>query len=420
MKHHRMEQERCDVLIVGGGATGYGAALALQGSGASYMILERSERFGGKATNAMVGTICGAFLRSQEETPRWVLTGRVQDFCKGVMDWSGTAPERGTNGLWYVPYRIEAFHEVAMMPKTGINERTRLGVHVVSCDVKDSGITRVQVSGASGSYAIASGAVIDCTGSAALSRLCGADVIAEHQYQAPSQVFFLSGIRADDAHALELAMMRALMRATAKGDEQVAAVKHIGLVHGSLSHGSVGVKATLRHRPENGEDLEELNALGHRTALQVAQFLRQYVDACSTCTVKSIAPEMGVRTEQRPLGKHILAEVEVLAAKKPADGVAVGAWPIEHWGNGPGADMQWLPEGEHYLIPAGALESASVEGLYFAGRGISASEMAIASARVMGTCLSTGYAAGVLAAYHALGKSRAEAIARLRAEQLPT
>ncbi|MBK7555218.1 MAG: FAD-dependent oxidoreductase [Flavobacteriales bacterium] len=71
------------------------------------------------------------------------------------------------------------------------------------------------------------------------------------------------------------------------------------------------------------------------------------------------------------------------------------------------------------MIPAGALESAAIEGLYFAGRGISASEMAIASARVIGTCLSTGYAAGMLAAYHALGKSRDEAIARLRAEQLP-
>ncbi len=417
--HHKMEQEQCDVLIIGGGAAGCGAALALFGSGASYMILDRAARFGGKATNAMVGTICGTFIRSSDEQPRWALCGRVQDFCVDVMACSRTVPERGAHGLWYMPYRIEAFNEVAMMPLIGFNERTRLGSTVTSCEVNDRRIGRVHVESASGSYAITPGAVIDCSGSAVMSRLCGADVITEQRYQAPSQVFFLSGIHTDDAPTLELAMMRALMRATDRGDELVVGVKHIGLLHGSLRDGSVGVKVTLHHRPEQGEDLNELNALGHRTALEIIEFLRQQVEACSECTIKSIAPEIGVRTEQRPVGKHILTQTEVLGAQKPTDGVAVGAWPIEHWGDGPGADMQWLPEGEHYLIPAGALESAAIEGLYFAGRGISASEMAIASARVIGTCLSTGYAAGMLAAYHALGKSRDEAIARLRAEQLP-
>jgi len=56
--------------------------------------------------------------------------------------------------------------------------------------------------------------------------------------------------------------------------------------------------------------------------------------------------------------------------------------------------------------------------LFFAGKLISASEKAIASARVIGTCLGTGYAAGVLAAYKALGNSESEAISFIQSQML--
>ena len=38
-----------------------------------------------------------------------------------------------------------------------------------------------------------------------------------------------------------------------------------------------------------------------------------------------------------------------------------------------------------------------IDNLFFAGKNISATNKAIASARVMGTCLQTGYAAGKIA-----------------------
>jgi len=51
-----------------------------------------------------------------------------------------------------------------------------------------------------------------------------------------------------------------------------------------------------------------------------------------------------------------------------------------------------------YWISAGMLVSRHLDNLFFAGRGLSATEAAMASARVIGTCLGTGYAAGSLAA----------------------
>jgi len=60
------------------------------------------------------------------------------------------------------------------------------------------------------------------------------------------------------------------------------------------------------------------------------------------------------------------------------------------------------------------LESKHLKNLYFAGRNLSSDVRAMASARVMGTCLATGFAAGILAAYAAKNQDRNEAIAYIR------
>jgi hypothetical protein len=73
---------------------------------------------------------------------------------------------------------------------------------------------------------------------------------------------------------------------------------------------------------------------------------------------------------------------------------------------------------DFYLIPAGALRSADIENLFFAGKHISSSDEAIASARVIGTCMSTGVAAGLMAALQCENYSEADAIAAVRRSEL--
>src|SRR5450755_3754651 len=53
----------CDVLVIGGGAAGVAAATAAGHAGARTVLLERYGFFGGLATTAQVGTICGLYLR---------------------------------------------------------------------------------------------------------------------------------------------------------------------------------------------------------------------------------------------------------------------------------------------------------------------------------------------------------------------
>ena len=80
--------------------------------------------------------------------------------------------------------------------------------------------------------------------------------------------------------------------------------------------------------------------------------------------------------------------------------------------------MRYFDFEDHYQVPAGCLQSASIENLFMAGRNISATDEAIASARVMGICLQTGFAAGCMAAASALKQSLKDSIKHIQNDQL--
>jgi len=99
------------------------------------------------------------------------------------------------------------------------------------------------------------------------------------------------------------------------------------------------------------------------------------------------------------IGRYELTREDVLSGRKFEDAVARGSWPIELWKEGrPGATYEYLEDGQSYDIPLRCLQAQDLGNLFVAGRCLSASHEALGSARVIGTCLATGEAAGRAAA----------------------
>jgi hypothetical protein len=175
------------------------------------------------------------------------------------------------------------------------------------------------------------------------------------------------------------------------------------------------VPLAVTYAPGN---LQELKTVAHSFVENLCRFLISNVAAFKNASLQSIAPEVGIRVGQRTIGKYIITKDDVIGCKKYPDAVANCTWPIEVWEQNRRVKMNYFSLDDFYQIPAGCLQSATIVNLFIAGRNISATDDAIASARVMGICLQTGFAAGYMAAATALQLSVKECIKHIQNEQL--
>ncbi|MBO4940161.1 MAG: FAD-dependent oxidoreductase [Clostridia bacterium] len=111
---------------------------------------------------------------------------------------------------------------------------------------------------------------------------------------------------------------------------------------------------------------------------------------------------LGAKRESRRMtGDYVLTANDVMEGRVFSDTVAYGGWPLDdHNPEGFDGDKSnyIIKVRKPYGIPYRCLYSVNVENLFFAGRNISATHMAMSSARVMGTCSVIGQAVGVAAA----------------------
>ncbi len=111
----------------------------------------------------------------------------------------------------------------------------------------------------------------------------------------------------------------------------------------------------------------------------------------------------GKRESRRFLGPHVMVQQEVMGGATFCDQVAYGGWWVDlHPPEGIDAVDEEACIQLHfpnlYGIPLRSLYSRNIANLFFAGRDISATHIAFASTRVMGTCATVGQAVGTTAA----------------------
>ncbi|MCM1224898.1 MAG: FAD-dependent oxidoreductase, partial [Lachnospiraceae bacterium] len=118
--------------------------------------------------------------------------------------------------------------------------------------------------------------------------------------------------------------------------------------------------------------------------------------------LKRVYTRSGARESRRFLGDYLLTENDIEEKRDFPDAVCVGGWPMDvHAPLGiydPGPATEFIPVTGLYNIPFRCLYSRDVENLMLAGRNISATHIALGSARVMGTCGCMGQAVGTAAA----------------------
>ena len=135
-----------------------------------------------------------------------------------------------------------------------------------------------------------------------------------------------------------------------------------------------------------------------RQVLEALTFFRKYVPGFKDAFLAATASSVGVRESRRIAGVYELTEADIRSGRHFADNIALGGFPIDsHDPRGPGMDGT-EPVRRGYGIPYRALVPSRIDQLIAAGRCISADRRALASARITGTCMAMGQAAGTAAA----------------------
>lgn len=408
----------CDVLVIGGGAAGMAAATAAGRAGARVVLLERYGFLGGLATTAQVGTICGLYLRDthgKHATP--VAEGFPIEFATRLQQSANTKPICVDRGLWVLPYFPPDFARVADTIIGEIqNIQLMLHTTVAEARVENSRVHEVYALAWNEPVLLGPKTVVDCTGEATAAALGGAASENGATDQAPALVFVLENV--DPGLATRgLLEVRRELRVAVQDGSLPALCERISIIPGSGANGSFAFKLSLLPASPTTalwQQVTDWEREARALLAPLTRFLTIRVAAFRNARLASVAPQLGVRSGRRILGRARLSNDDVLNVRKSTSGIARGTWPMERWTNSPKPEMTYFAERDFYDIPLDCLRPAELDNVFVAGRCISAETGAMTSARVIGTAMATGWAAGIAATFQASCRSISDVITFVR------
>jgi 2-polyprenyl-6-methoxyphenol hydroxylase-like FAD-dependent oxidoreductase len=412
-----------DVLVAGGGMAGIGAAVAAARGGAQVLLLERLAFLGGTATAVTLGGFCG-FLRASNGQMHQVIgglwaeleeRGRRADALGQVRVHPSV---RGVHGLPYDPERMKLLFDT-WLEEAGVRVLTE--AQVVGVARETDRITAVFVESKGGRHAVLARNIIDATGDADVAARAGCG--------------FALGEAGQTQHASAMFRMAPVDRAAFAGitraqqDERMEQAVAAGLdlprttlaIYPGMDGVGMHLNATRVAWPD-GRSFDWTDPWaraaaereGRRQTALYEQAAREYLPGFGAARVNAMGAQLGIRESRLVEGDETLTEADVMGGVLGPTRIACTAWPVED--HAPGRATIWrpLPDGFSYGIPFGSLVPRALDNLLVAGRCLSATHIAQASARVTAPCLAMGQAAGTAAAMAGDGGVRVD-IAALQA-----
>ncbi|MFQ6042862.1 MAG: FAD-dependent oxidoreductase [Candidatus Poribacteria bacterium] len=432
-----------DVAVIGGGPGGLPAAIAAARNKANTLLVERYGFLGGMATNGLIGPIL-AHTAHQSSTP--IIGGIAKELCMRMHEQGGAPEWEDALKQWGVSFDSETFKHVAdqMVEEAGV--RVLFHSYFSDAIVEDNEIKSIIVENKSGRQAIAARIVIDATGDADVAYRSGAPTrkgrAADGMPQSMGTIFRIGGIAKVSPEERREAAEK-IRKAIDAGELKMYNTS-LGGRNSTITEGEVTPNCTrFAGDATNVEDLTEGEIQVRKDTLKIVDFLRKNVPAYRNCYLIATPAQIGIRESRQIIGEATLTADDIINGRKYEDGIARGSWWIDiHCPRGfvknevhlcyskcpmkdcymhteyagQLVDNLYPPTGDWYDIRYGCLVPKKINNLLVSGRCISATHAAMAGARVMGTCMAIGQAAGTAGAQAVAAKTlpRELDVAKLR------
>lgn len=418
---------KTQVLVVGSGAAGISAAIAAARGGAQVILVERHGFLGGLSTGM-------PWFGFHDRDYRQVVKGLPTEFVKRLQALGAASepcydPKCGSgvnvNGHIWKCLAME------MMNSSGV----RVMFHTLVVDTLREGdrITGIVVEHKSGRQDIQADVVIDCSGDGDVAARGGVDYMKGRDedglVQSPSAIVriggmdresFLAGVRdkslayrewiapypdlwdkmmkrLDDMPMVICGGYASLLtKAREAGDLTIPQTRVVGATMFHPNEFVTVMTRVLGMDPTDTDSVSDVYARIYPQVLELIRFYRKYVPGFAHSYVQEILPMLGIRESRCIVGQYVLTVDDLVDGNIPEDTIALSSYHVDiHRPSGTWVESRNV---QTYGIPLRCLIAKEVDGLLMAGKCISATHEAVASTRVVITCMAQGEAAGTTAA----------------------
>lgn len=409
-----------DVIVVGGGTSGFIAATASARTGAHTILVERFGYLGG-CTTAPYNTSLSSFFDSDGIQ---IIRGIPWEFVKRMeADGQCLLGERGRNQLWPVWTRKVALD---MVEEAGVG----LLLHTwVSGTVMEDGVIRGIISQSkSGRGIILGRAFVDASGDADIAAFAGApfemndvdelqqvscDYIAcgvdsgkvaawarEHQ----DGLGKVNGLQHENRSSGVQPMLTIVIpRGEVDSQGVMTRVGVMPTVKLCIYREAVRIQGNVEIDPLDTRALTRAEVDGLRGAIEHLEYMKRTIPGFESAFVVA-QNHLGVRETRRIVGDYTITIEDLKNQARFDDVVALNCRGLDY--HLKGTVFKWSPLVGHHDIPLRALMPQKVDNLVVCGRSISCDHLSQASLRGAATCMATGHAAGTTAALSAICHSK--------------
>ncbi len=391
---------KCDLCVIGGGMAGMSAAIAAARSGLDVVIMHERAVFGGNASSEIRMWICGALREDNKETGLMEEIALENYYRNPTKSWP----------IWDTVLYDFIHREKNITPLlncTCMDARVEKGEFADGRDTRIVSVTGYQMTTQT-MIEVEAKFFSDCSGDSILAPLTGAEfrIGREGKHE-----------HGEDTVVEEHDSMTMGMSCILQGREGMAPVKYTA-PEWSTKLGKKDFNNRVLDLDNDLVNFWYLELGGDRDSIGDTEVLRDELVALASGTWDYIKNSgefnaenwdldflgflPGKRESRRMCGEYTITQRDISDGVVFEDEVAYGGWPLDdHFPGGfyhRGVPNTNFSTPAPYSLPYRALYSKNVENLFFAGRNISMTHMAMSSIRVMATCLLLGDAVGRAAA----------------------
>lgn len=392
-----------DTAVIGGGFSGFAAAISAAREGLKVILIEKGNCMGGAASNCLVQPFMPYVADINGEAvllSRGIFEEITDNFKKMYSDIDGVEITEKSLFLFNEEYMKVIFNRMA--EEAGVT--LLYHSYIIGAEMENGRVKSVKCSSTSGCFDIEADYFIDATGDANLAYICGYPFRlgrdSDNLCQPMTLCFRIANVDNDVCKNIPRDQINELYKRLQK-DGKITNPRENVLIFPTLTDGVLHFNTTriVKLNPTEPFDLTKAEIIARKQVMEIYLMLKRNIPGFENCKLIMTAPEIGIRESRMIVGEYTLTGEIMKTCKIFDDAIALGNYGIDiHSPDGTGTSYYFFKTGEYYTIPYRCLIPKNSENLLVAGRCISVDHEAQASMRIMPIVCTVGEAAGTAAA----------------------